>query len=210
MTSASVLLVFGRGVTRAGDTWELTPASLARVTAAVDYVMTSDPAGPHRPRVVFTGGWPEASAGAEPPPLGNREGDLMLRAARDAGLADHADLHAETRSRSTLENLLHTVEDQLLGGYAFEPTHPLGLVSHPWHLPRVRFLAGKVLRLSGAALLDVPATGGEDDGDRGLLLASRIGFLGARHGTALLRRERRMVALARRAEQLRWRKTVSG
>ncbi|MEU4236126.1 YdcF family protein [Actinoplanes sp. NPDC026619] len=193
--TAEVLLVFGRGVRWTGDAWELTAAGAARVRAAMRYVAAN---APHRPRVIFTGGWPEASTGAAPPPPGAREGDLMLRAAIDAGLGAHADLHAETRSRSTLENLLRTVEDQLLEGYAFGAAHPLGLVTHDWHLPRARFLAGKVLGLRGAALLDVPATGGEHHNDRAALLAARLGLIGARRGRVLLRRERMMVALLRR------------
>jgi uncharacterized SAM-binding protein YcdF (DUF218 family) len=192
--TADVLLVFGRGVRFRGGGWELTPASAARVRAARDHVLAN---APHRPRVIFSGGWPEAGTGAAPPPAGFREGDLMMRAA--AGLEEHADLVAETRSRSTLENFLHTLEDQLLAGYAFRAGHPLGLVTHDWHLPRVRYLAGKVLGLHGAALLDVPATGGEEHDDRGALLAARLGFLGARRGDVLLRRERRMVALLRRS-----------
>lgn len=205
MAPARVLLVFGRGIVRTADAWELTPSSVARVDAVVRYVAKQGlPAeGRHRARVIFSGGWPEASTGAAAPPVGQREGDLMLRAALAAGLQDHADLYAETRSRSTLENLLHTVEDELLAGQVFGPSYPLGLVSHAWHLPRVRFLAGKVLRLRGRALVDVPATGGEEAGDQGLLLAARLGFLGARRGAALLRRERRMVALARLAVQVR-------
>lgn len=175
--------------------WELTPAGAARVRAAVAYVRAH---APHRPRVIFTGGWPEVSAGAAAPPPGRREGDLMLRAALDAGLDAHADLRAETRSRSTLENFLHTVEDELLQGYEFGAARPLGLVTHQWHLPRVRFLAGKVLGLRGPALLDVPATGGEVHNDRGALLAARLGFLGARHSGALQRRERLLVGLLRR------------
>jgi uncharacterized SAM-binding protein YcdF (DUF218 family) len=193
---ADVLLVFGRGVRTTRGGWELTPAGQARVRAAVNYVLAHRP---HRPRVIFSGGWPEASTGAAPPPAGFREGDLMLRAARESGLDAHAELFAETRSRSTLENLLLTVDDQLLAGYAFGAAHPLGLVSHDWHLPRVRFLARKVLGLRGAALLDVPASGGEAHDDRGALLAARVGFLGVRHRRALLRRERLMIGLLRRA-----------
>jgi hypothetical protein len=153
------------------------------------------------PRIVFTGGWPEASTGVAAPPAGAYEGDLMLRAAYEAGLHHHADLWAENRSRSTLENLLNTVTDGLLDGYAFDARHPLGLVTHPWHLPRVRLLAGKILGLRGPALLDVPAYGGEPHDDRFALLATRLGYLGVRRGAVLLRRERRLVAALRLA---RW------
>jgi uncharacterized SAM-binding protein YcdF (DUF218 family) len=193
------LLVFGRGVVRTAEGFALTPGGAARVRAAADYVV----AHPATSRVVFTGGWPEASAGAAPPPDGAREGDLMLQSAYAAGLHRHVELYAETRSRSTLENLLHTAEDGLLAGHRFGPGRPLGLVSHAWHLPRVRLLAGKVLGLSGAALLDVPAYGGELHDDRGALFVARFGFLGARDGAVLLRRERRMVAAARLARRVR-------
>ncbi|AEV85636.1 hypothetical protein ACWT_4614 [Actinoplanes sp. SE50] len=200
---ARVLLVFGRGVVRTASGYTLTPGGDARVRAATAYVAAHRAAlpGGDRIRVVFTGGWPEASAGAAPPPVGAREGDLMLRAARAAGLDEHAELYAETRSRSTLENLLHTVEDGLLSGYAFDARAPLGLVTHAWHLPRVRFLAGRVLGLTGPALRDVPAHGGEVHDDRGALLLARLGFAGAR-ADRLLRRERGMVAVGRLARRV--------
>src|SRR5690348_679822 len=110
---ARVLLVFGRGVMRTANGFALTPAGAARVRAAVRYVAAhrAATAAGDRIRVVFTGGWPEAREAAAAPPVGAREGDLMLRAAYAAGLDEHADLYAETRSRSTLENLLHTVEE---------------------------------------------------------------------------------------------------
>ncbi len=199
---ATVLLVFGRGVTTAGGRHVLTPASAARVGAAIDYVHAHRDAfaAAAAPLVVFSGGWAGASRGAPRPPEGCREGDLMLAAARAAGLSAHAALKLECRSRSTLENLLHTVEDGLLAGHAFGPGHPLGLVSHAWHLPRIRFLARKVLGLPGAALLDVPATGGEPASrrERALHVASRLWFLGVTDPAGLLRRERAMVASLRR------------
>lgn len=67
--TATVLVVFGRGVLRAGDTWALTPASIARVQAAVDYVAANEASfaravGQGRtPRIVFSGGWAEAAEG---------------------------------------------------------------------------------------------------------------------------------------------------
>lgn len=200
--TAPVLLVFGRGVIGAGEHYTLTPASSARVQAAADYAEAS----PGVSRIVFTGGWAEATEAAGRPPAGWREGDLMLREALAAGLDRHADLRAETRSRSTLENLLHTSADGLLDGFDFDAARPLGLVSHREHLPRIRFLAAKVLGLPAAALLDVPASGGETPlpwrSERAARMIARVGFLGARNPGALLRRERRMVASLRRAERL--------
>jgi hypothetical protein len=200
--TATALLVFGRGVSADGEHFALTPASAARVQAAADYTSTH----PGVARIIFTGGWAEATEGAVQPPAGGREGDLMLREALAAGLDRHADLRAETRSRSTLENLLHTVEDGLLDGYTFDAGHPLGLVSHREHLPRIRFLAAKVLGLPGRALLDVPATGADTPlpwrSERAARVIARLGFLGAREPAVLMRRERRMVASLRRAERL--------
>jgi uncharacterized SAM-binding protein YcdF (DUF218 family) len=199
---ATVLLVFGRGVTDAGGRFALTPAGAARVDAAVGYVAAHRAAfaAAAAPLVVFTGGWAEVSRGAPRPPEGCREADLMLARARAAGLDEHAPLRTECRSGSTLQNLLNTVEDGLLAGHEFGAGHPLGLVSHPWHLPRVRYLARKVLRLRGAALLDVPATGGEPASlrERALHLASRLCFLGVADPSGLLRRERAMVSSLRR------------
>jgi hypothetical protein len=194
MGVAQVLLVFGRGVTLTDDgRFALPPAGLARMRAAIDYVEAHD----GDPRVIFTGGWAEACEGADEPPAGCREGDLMLGYARSAGLHRHADLRAENRSRSTLENLVHTVQDGLLDGYTFTPERPLGLVSHAWHLPRVHYLAGKVLGLRRRVLLDIPVTD-EPASERLTHLAARLWFLGVRDAAALIRRERRMVAMLRR------------
>ena len=202
---ADVLVVFGHGVDAVDGGFALTPASTARVRAACAYVERTRAAG-RRPRMVFTGGWPAARAGADAPPAGSREGDLMLAAARAAGLDRHADLRAENRSRSTLENLVNVVEDDLLDGYTFDAGHPLGLVSHAWHLPRVRFLAGRVLGLHGRALTDVVATGGDDGTNRRLAWCAYLGvrliFVGARTPRDMLRRERCGVAAVRRVERV--------
>jgi hypothetical protein len=179
---ADTLLVFGRGVMAVDGEYRLTADSLARVRTALEYTSRHETRLPGTgPRVVLTGGW---SLADEPntPPVGCREGDLMLRAARLAGGSLPVDLHAETRSRSTLENVLYTVEEGLLGDRAFTAARPLGIVSHLWHLPRVRYLIGKVLGLRGGAVLDIPVV---DDGpplpwsERVLGLGSRLCFLGS-------------------------------
>ncbi|OJF15018.1 YdcF family protein [Couchioplanes caeruleus] len=205
--TATVLLVFGRGVLRCGDGYALTSGSAARVDAAVAYVQRHrdaflDAATAGEPaRIVFSGGWAEACEGAAEPPVGCREGDLMLRRALASGIGRYADLRAETRSRSTLENVLHVAAEGLLA----DLREPLGLVSHSWHLPRVRYLTGKVLGLRGAGLVDVPVPGGEENarrGERWAYLISRVFLLGTRDAAALLRRERRLVAGLRRAERM--------
>jgi len=202
--AAAVLLVFGRGVVVDGGHYCLPAAGVARVKAAAEYVAGQEYATP--PRIVFSGGWGEASTGAPAPPEGYREGDLMVRLARDQGLHEHAELRAETRSRSTLENLVHAAADGLLTGFTFSATSPLGLVTHAWHLPRVRYLAGKVLGLRGAALLDIPATGPDAAGPwfapGAAHLSARLCFAGTRDSDRLLRRERRLVAGVRRAQRL--------
>jgi hypothetical protein len=171
-----VLLVLGHGVAA---------GSVQRVRAAADYVAAAGAPS----RIVFTGGWP---LGAAPPPDGCREADLMVAAARALGL--DGDLRVECRSRTTLENLLNTVEDGLLAGFSFTGDAPLGIVSHRWHLPRVRYLAGKVLGLRGPALLDVPVDGPPAGGlhEYALRAATRLYFAGARDAATLLRRERLM------------------
>lgn len=190
---ADTLLVFGRGVTVVDGRYRLTPESLARVRAAVGHVDPGRPA-----RIVFTGGWALAD-GPTGPPAGSREGDLMLEAARNAGVPSGIELLAETRSRSTLENLLHTAEERLLGDRAFTPARPLGIVSHGWHLPRVRYLIGKILRIRGAALLDVPVVGGAPPwSERMLAVGSRLCFLGCADPVTLRRREQLITRLRRR------------
>lgn len=202
---AVVLVVFGGGLRTTPGGYALSPASMARVQAAADYVARHAAAFRQaaRPRIVFTGGWAEASHDAPEPPPGHREADLMLRQAKALDLDDYATLIPESRSRSTLENLLNIANNGLLDA----PAYPLGLVSHPWHLPRVRFLAGKVLGLRGAALLDIPA-GPDEDSPAGLsprlvYAAARLGYLTARRPAQMLRRERRIVAVARKVEKFR-------
>ncbi|KAB1903533.1 YdcF family protein [Micromonospora sp. AMSO31t] len=205
--TATVLLVFGRGVVAGDDGYRLSAGSVARARAAIGYVRAhaADFRRAAGARVVFTGGWPHGRAGAPGPPAGYREGELMLALARAAGLDGYARLHAETRSRTTLQNLAHTVQDGLLAGEVFTPARPLGLVSHPWHLPRIRFLAGKVLGLSGATLLDVPVTGPDPvpaGRERVARAASRVCYLGLRTPEALLRREHGLARSAQRVAGL--------
>lgn len=188
---AAALLVLGNGLVPSPSGFTLSAGSLARVRAAVSY--------PYGERVVFSGGWEQARSGAAEPPPGCREADLMRGEAVALGL-DPGLARIESRSRSTLENLLHVRADGLLDGLRLGPARPLGLVTHPWHLPRVRYLAGKVLGLRGDALIDVPAAGPPRRGlfEYGIRAASRVCFLGVRDPTVLLRRERRMVAMLRR------------
>ncbi|MGK5678495.1 YdcF family protein [Actinoplanes sp. URMC 104] len=185
---AAALLVLGNGL--APDA-SLSPGSLARVQAALAY--------PPVERIVFSGGWEQARSGAPEPPPGCREADLMRAAAVAAGLPP-AVVRVECRSRSTLENLLHVAADGLLDGLDLGPERPLGLVTHAWHLPRARYLAGKVLGLPRRALIDVPASGAVRGSlyEHGIRAASRLCFFGVRDPAVLLRRERRMVTMLRR------------
>lgn len=202
---AVVLVVFGGGLQKTSHGYALSPASMARVQTAADYVARHAAAFRQvaQPRILFTGGWAEASRDDPEPPAGHREADLMLRQARALDLDTYASLIAERRSRSTLENLVNIAADGLLDG----PAYPLGLVSHPWHLPRVRFLAGKVLGLRGAALLDISVATDQDSpaglSPRLVYAAARLGYLTARGPAQMLRRERRIVAVARKVEKFR-------
>ncbi|MEU6073912.1 YdcF family protein [Micromonospora sp. NPDC047074] len=203
-----MLLVFGCGVQRVDGQWTLTPASAARVDTAVAYVAANGAAYRSgatqipRPRIVFSGGWPGRHRCDDKPPAGCCEGDLMLSRARAAGLGRYADLKSETRSTSTLENVFYAVEDGLLADVSFDTRQPLGLVSHSWHLPRVRFLTARILRLPTGAMLDVPVPDASAVGrfwsPRMLHAAAWLCLLGARSPAGLLRRERRLLALAAR------------
>ncbi|MFI5492326.1 YdcF family protein [Actinoplanes sp. NPDC051859] len=196
---ATVLVVFGRGVIRSGSEFVLTPASAARVDAALAYATRHQKAFERAPaRIIFSGGWAEACEGAPEPPEGCCEGDLMLARARAGGVGAWVQLRAEIRSRSTLENLLHVAGEGLLA----DLPPPIGLVSHGWHLPRVRYLAGKVLGLHGAALVNVPVAGGGGHGERIAYAMTRVFLFGVREPGTLLHRERRMVAGLRRAERV--------
>jgi uncharacterized SAM-binding protein YcdF (DUF218 family) len=184
---ADVLVVFGG------------PAAVARVQAAADYVARTPAAA--KPLIILTGGWPGVSRGTAEPPAGHREAELMLAHARALDLDRAATLVVEDRSRSTLENLLNIAE--FLDGRDFGPARPLGLVSHSWHLPRVRFLASRVLGLRGAALLDVPVRSRAGLTPRVLYVAARLGYLNARRPEQMRRRERRIVAVAAWLRRLR-------
>lgn len=147
VTAASVLLVFGGGLQRDGNTYTLTAASQARVREAVAYA-TVHGCG----LVLFSGGWPRLRS---VPPMGSREAEMMAAQALREGL--DRPTRTEVWSRSTAENLIHA--RRLLADHVFDADHPLGLVSHHWHLPRIRLLAGRLLDLRGAALLDIPVAG---------------------------------------------------
>lgn len=199
---AEVLLVFGCGLDLADGRRSLAPMGRARVAAAVTYVETHADwfAGRDGARVIFSGGWSHAGA---VPPVGSREGDLMLRAAVSAGLDRRVALYTETRSRTTVENLFHARGDGLLGDCAFTDRRPLGLVTHEWHLPRARYLAARMLGVSRSALRGIPAAGGERRGDRmrerAIHAGSRLYFFGAGDPADWERRQRRVIDAVRRA-----------
>jgi hypothetical protein len=147
-----MLIVFGRGLDREEGGVVLSRASAARVRAAVDYVrghldLFSAPGGTPK-KIVFGGGWAEAADGMTAPPVGSREGDLMLdlalREPVGAGrLDDYAEVCVEAESRSTLENLLNVVRLGYVDLAAVTPSNPLGLVGHRGHLKRIAYLAMK-------------------------------------------------------------------
>ncbi|GAA2631555.1 hypothetical protein GCM10010399_74780 [Dactylosporangium fulvum] len=211
---ATVLLVPSRGSENDGSGYRLSPESAARVDAAVGHVLANrevfaGAAAKGRPgRIVFSGGWAEAAAGQAAPPPGSREADLMLRRAAGAAvdgtpLGDRVELIAESESRSTLENLLLTRGEGLLDGHEFTPGTPLGLVCHRRHLPRVRFLAKKVLGLPDRCLQPILAPGSDARSNPTpetlLFLTARLLFLGTSDEATVLRRERRLVHLLGRA-----------
>jgi hypothetical protein len=206
------VIVFGRGAVRRDGAYELTSASRDRVVAVIDYARIHRGALAARRdpwRIVLSGGWSGASSGAAAPPQGSREADLMLAYARVRVEGTHLaaiDLRTESESTSTLEGLLYTVAGGHLDGCDFTARRPLGLVGHREHLPRISFLARKVLGLAPEAIAPIVAAG--RDTRLGSVpepiahAAARAGLLGARTAQSLHRRERRMVEAVRLIERL--------
>ncbi|SCL25656.1 hypothetical protein GA0074694_4285 [Micromonospora inyonensis] len=207
---ATVLVVFGRGVRCEQGRYLLTAASIARVEAAVGYVTTHTSSyrwsarQDQPPRVVFTGGWAEACDRAEPPPAGSREADLMVRHARLAGLDG-----TPTCGRSPVPAARSRTSYRLPRTGYYPTTSWMPRI--PWASCRmsgtchgIRLLAARVPGLRGAALLDVPAFGGEPErggSERLLRVAARLTLMGARTSADLLRREEQAITRLRRVER---------
>lgn len=200
------VIVFGRGHAP-GQTSRLSVASLARVDRVIEYVDAhAESFAAERARIVFSGGWAEAAGAVHrPPPAELREGTLMAAAARERvvrgrPLTDYADLHEESASASTLENVLRVRADGLLGGAAYDERNPLGLVAHAGHIDRAAYYCCKVFGLRRSSLLYV-LVAGEDQLSAGLPepvmnAATRLACFGARSPQALRRRERWLRAIA--------------
>jgi hypothetical protein len=208
---AGAVIVFGRGALWRDGRYELTSASRERVAAMIDYAHAHAAGGRGPGRVVLSGGWSGASNGATAPPEGSREADLMLAYARQEMTRTRfpdgvIELHTESESTSTLEGLLYTVAGGHLDGWDFTPRRPLGVVGHREHLPRISFLARKVLRLPAGAIQPIVAAG--HDTRLGPVpepvahLAARACLLGAGTASAMHRRERRIVEAVRLIERL--------
>ena len=200
------IIVFGRGH-EPGRVDRLSVASLARVERVAEYVAAHAESFAAQPaRIVFSGGWAQAAGAVRrPPPVEQREGNLMTAAA--GGLSVHgrpltgyADLHAESSSASTLENVLLVRDAGFFAGAVYDERNPLGLVAHAGHVERAAYYCRKVFGLRRAALLHILAVG-EDQLSAGLPepvmnAATRLACLGARSPRALRRRERWLCAAA--------------
>jgi hypothetical protein len=200
------LIVFGRGH-EPGRVDRLSAASLARVDRVVAYVAAHADSFAERPaRIVFSGGWAQAAGAVRrPPPVELREGNLMAAAAagrrvHGRPLTAYAELHAESSSPSTLENVLLVHDAGFFAGAAYDAGNPLGLVAHAGHVERAAYYCAKVFGLKRSALLHILAVG-EDQLSAGLPepvmnAATRLACLGARSPRALRRRERWLCAAA--------------
>jgi hypothetical protein len=209
---ATRIIVFGRGLEADGAGFRLTRQSSERVEAAVTYVRQNTGAfAARRGRIVFSGGWAGAAEGFSRPPPQYREGSLMLAQAMAAdiggsSLADYADTHAEIESDSTLENVLRIREDGYFDWASFTARHPLGLVAHKEHLPRINYLVRKGFRLPGDATVNIAVAGPEQYAgglpEIVLLPVTRMAFLGVRGHRSLRSRHRMLVAWDHRLRRL--------
>jgi hypothetical protein len=210
---ATRLIVFGRGLVADPAGFRLKRQSAERVDALVTYVRqnTAGFAG-QRGRIVFSGGWAGAAEGFGRPPPECREGSLMLARAMAAdiggtGLAGYADTFTEIESDSTLENVLRIKEDGYFDGASFTARHPLGLVAHREHLPRVSYLVRRAFGLPSGAIVIITAGRGREDYTGGLpesvlLPITRVAFIGARDHDSLRARHRMLVAWDHRLRAL--------
>lgn len=201
---ATDLIVFGRGLERTDDAYQLTEAARLRVQTAMAYLRTHAQVFQERHgRIVFSGGWAGAAEGLAPPPAAFREGTLMLRLAQSlAGPQDGAELLAETESDSTLENALWVHELGFFDGVEFGPERPLGLVAHEGHLQRAEYFTRKVFGLPRGHLRLIRVEGPDHCAhglsERRTLTVSRIACFGARTPASLRARHRLMTAAAGR------------
>lgn len=206
-TTATQIIVFGRGLDRTGSGFVLSEASRARVEAAVSYIADrSDRFLVRRGTVVFSGGWAGAAEGLPPPPAEFREGALMLQLARERlpNVHEYASLYAETESDSTLENCLRIKEAGIFRGVELTPDNPLGLVAHHGHMDRAEYFTRKAFRLQRRCVRHIFAAGQDRlSGDRPeetMLRLTRIACFGAHSASGLRARHR---LLSRTAERLR-------
>jgi DUF218 domain len=202
---ATHLIVFGRGLDRAGSGFVLSESSRARVEAAISYIADrSDRFLARRGTVVFSGGWPGAAEGLPPPPGEFREGALMLQLARERlpSVHKYASLYAETESDSTLENCLRVKEAGIFRGVEFTPDNPLGLVAHQGHMDRAEYFTRRVFRLQRRCVRRIFAAGQDRlSGDRPeetMLRLTRIACFGAHSASGLRARHRLLSGTAER------------
>jgi DUF218 domain len=210
---ATRVIVFGRGLAADPAGFRLTRQSSERVDALVTYVR-QNAAGfaAHRGRIVFSGGWAGAAEGFGRPPPQYREASLMLARAMAAdiggsSLTDYADTDTEIESDSTLENVLRIKEDGYFDGTSFTARHPLGLVAHREHLPRISYLIRRAFGLPRDAIAAITAGQGREGYTGGLpesvlLPITRAAFIGARDHNALRGRHRMLVAWDHRLRAL--------
>lgn len=188
LTSVTEFIVFGGGLKADSSTIELSQSSVLRVKALVNYVRENRAAFfGRRGRIVFTGGWPGAAKGMEPPPVNLREAMLMQLLAdqllSDEKLGSYADINVEIDSDSSAENVLRVKEYDFFKGTEFTPVRPLGLVSQAGHLKRINYLVQKILGLQGDSLLDIvapePAEPSSRLAEKLILTGTRLAFAGA-------------------------------
>ena len=205
-TVATNIIVFGRGLDADEAGFRLSRASSERVEAFLAYVgSNADAFAPEPGRVVFSGGWPRVTHGANAPPARFREGSLMLELAERAdiggtNLSQYVQAYCEIDSDSTLENALRTKEAGYFDRVCFTAANPLGLVAHRAHLARIDFVIRRVFGLPRNAVVQIVASGPDNRSiPEGILVfVTRLAFLGARTDASLRRRHQILVRARRR------------
>ncbi len=93
--------------------------------------------------VVCSGGYPGLTHDGEEPPKNVREGILVADYLREAGIPNQL-LEVESESTSTLTNFLNTFAEGYIDPELIDSENPLGIVTHPNHMRRAAFTAGKL------------------------------------------------------------------
>ena len=150
--STNRIIVFGGGtVLDESGHAQLHPASVERAERAINYyndnkeLFIKGSLGDDA-FILCTGGYGLLSAGVEKPKESDREAVLTADYLISKGGIPKEVILLEKESTSTLTNWTRSLEiySDILSANLFDETNRLGLISHPYHLMRVVYLAEKL------------------------------------------------------------------